>query len=175
MSEEKYNDGRIFVSCLIRFTRANISAISKITGLSPASIRNRVRRLVSKGLVDFKPLFSSKVLGNEAALIRVRSEKKEGLLKFLSSCNRVIGVMNTNSNEVIAMVYGRDKNEIASLVSAIKYLFEEISEVEIRYGKLPSDFMIPLKNDRPDCYKRFNHEIFTKYCGSCIPDLKTSK
>ena len=65
-------DDRRLVASLIENARPNISAISKVTGLSPTSIRNRLKRLMSKEQLVFKPLFSAAVLGNNAALLRIK-------------------------------------------------------------------------------------------------------
>jgi DNA-binding Lrp family transcriptional regulator len=172
MEQSLNQDDRRLVASLIENARPNISAISKVTGLSPTSIRNRLKRLMSREQLVFKPLFSAALLGNNAALLRIKGGRREVLLRIMLNCNRVLGVMVVNDNELIAMVYGRDKKEIASLVSVIKYLSGEIDEIEIHYGKLPNDYMIPLRNNSPNCYSYLNHTDIYTFCGNCLPSLR---
>jgi DNA-binding Lrp family transcriptional regulator len=175
MEQNSNSDDKRLIASLIQNTRANISAISKKTGLSPTSIRNKLKRLIDKDMLQFKPLFSARVLGSEAALLRIKGGKRETIIRILTMCNRVLGVMVVNDNEVYAMVYGRDKREIASLVSFVKYIAEDVDEVEIHYGRLPSDFMIPLKNDAPNCHTYMNDANVNSFCGNCLPSLRRNR
>ncbi|ADI31533.1 Lrp/AsnC family transcriptional regulator [Staphylothermus hellenicus] len=149
--------------------RTSISKLAEVTGLSYTAIRNRIIRLINKGYLEIKPFVNTKILGNTAAIIRFRTKNPEKLAEILSKCNKSLGVM-INHDGVIAMVYSKNKIEIAAFISRLISLDPDIEEYYIEYGKIPSNTMIPIKNPAPSCENCLYYQL--KLCSGCLPLLR---
>lgn len=149
--------------------RISISKLAEATGLSYTAIRNRILRLMNKGYLEIKPYVSSKILGSVAAIIKFKTRKPEKLAEILSRCNKSLGVM-VNHDGVIAMIYSKDKVEIASFIGRLTDLDLDIEEYHIEYGKIPYNAMIPIRNPYPDCSSCLFYQL--ELCSGCLPLLR---
>lgn len=149
--------------------RTSISKLAEATGLSYTAIRNRIIRLINKGYLEIKPYVNTKILGNIAAIIRFRTKNPEKLAETLSKCNKLLGVM-VNHEGVIAMIYSRNKIEIASFISRLISLYPDIEEYYIEYGKIPNNTMVPIRNPAPKCENCIYYQL--ELCSGCLPLLR---
>lgn len=162
------DDVRI-VQAIARNTKVNLSGIAKETGVSYHTLRDKITRLKRKGYLDFKPLVASKLAGTIAAVIRLKGISNESkLLDFLSKCNRVLGAMITDKNELVVLIYGKNKVEILNILNKALQLdySSEGLEFTIEYGVLPHNFLIPVKNPDPCMYECFGNG------NGCLPILR---
>jgi Lrp/AsnC family leucine-responsive transcriptional regulator len=149
--------------------RVSISRLAEETGLSYTSIRNRILRLIHRGLLAIKPFIHPKLVGNVAAIVRFKTSKPEKLANHLSKCNKILGLM-INHDGLIAMVYSRSKTEIAAFISRIKELDDHLEEYSIEYGRIPSSIMLPIRNPFPDCTNCIFYRL--GICSGCLPILR---
>ncbi|GEM_PF-2357416 len=164
----------ILIKELSKDGRVSLVKLSELTGLSYTSIRNRIQRLIDKGLLEIKPLVSIKLSGSVAAYVRFSVENPEKLLELLSKCNRVLGIMKNNSHDVIAMVYAKNKMEIIFFVERMKQLYNDgLVAYEIEYGELPKDLKIPVKNPDASCLDCIWRQL--QLCSGCLPVLRLKK
>ncbi|RLG81108.1 MAG: Lrp/AsnC family transcriptional regulator [Thermoprotei archaeon] len=153
------------ISSIARNCRVNLTSVARETGYSYTSLRDRIERLRSRGLLDIKPIIAAKLSGQVAALIRIRTRNPERLIELLSGCNRVLGLMKTG-DEIIAMVYGRDKIEVLNIISRLSLVGDGLEEYRVEYGSLPQNFMVLIRRSKP-CI----HRCFDKDTG-CLPVLR---
>lgn len=171
LSESNDVETRLLES-MIRNCRVNLASVSKETGLKYSSLQIRFKRLKERGLFDVKPMVSTKLAGYIGAVVRFRAEHKERMVDFLSKCNRVIGLMENDNGEIIALMYGRSKVEINTIVSSISLHGDGISEFSIEYGKLPLTLLIPLKKSEVCLNECILKETIGSICQSCLPYLR---
>ncbi len=149
--------------------RVSISRLAEETGLSYTSIRNRILRLIRRGLLAVKPFIHPRLVGNVAAIIRFKTSKPEKLADHLSKCNKILGLM-INHDGLIAMVYSRSKTEIAAFISRVRELDDHLEEYSIEYGRIPSSIMLPIRNPFPDCTTCVFYKL--GICSGCLPILR---
>lgn|GEM_PF-2899963 len=150
---------------LIKNPRISFLKISRELGFNYISLRERFRKLQRNGLVDFRLAVSPALLGDVAGVVRVRSNELEKIIGKALNCNRVISAVTLNGNEALLLLYGRSKDEIATLVSVLTSELAEKVEVNIEYGRIPLGEKISLKNPDPDCSGVLK-------CSGCIPVLR---
>ncbi|OYT39087.1 MAG: AsnC family transcriptional regulator, partial [Desulfurococcales archaeon ex4484_58] len=152
------------LSSIARNCRVNISNIARETGLHYISIKKRLERLSSRGLFDVKPLVSIKLSGTIGALIKLKTKNKSKILELLSQCNRVLGVVELN-NEIVAIVYGKNKLDVIEIINKISALGDGLDEFSIEYGRIPPNLMVPIRN--------IDSCIFLEdsSCRNCLPSL----
>ncbi len=158
---------------LSRDGRVSITRLSEETGLSYAAIRNRINRLIKKGLLEIKPHVSVKLLGNVGALVRFKTRSPSKLADILANCNRVLGVIQNNNGEVMALFFSNSKISLTNTVERIVHLARDVQEYSIEYGKLASGMKVPIKNPVPECEQCILWKL--KLCNGCIPALRIKK
>ncbi len=164
----------ILIKELSKDGRVSLVKLSELTGLSYTSIRNRIQRLIDKGLLEIKPLVSIKLSGSVAAYVRFSVDNPERLMMLLSKCNRVLGIMKNNSHDIIVMVYGKNKMEIIFFIERMKQLYNDgLVAYEIEYGELPKDLKIPVKNPDASCLDCIWRHL--QLCSGCLPVLRLKK
>lgn len=169
------NKDLVLIKELIKNGRISYSKLAQITGLAYASVREKIERLINKGLLEIKPLVSPKIYGKQAAILRIRTDNLESIASILSRCNKVLSIVKT-MDSIVVVIVGRSKVEIAAVIEALieKCGKDKINEYTIEYGVIPLNFMIPLRNNRTSC----NECIFTKEednaikCSGCLPVLR---
>ena len=154
---------------LSRDGRVSISRLADKTGLSYTAIRKRILRLIEKGYLGIKPVVSSKLVGNVAAVIKIKTSNPDKLANRLARCNRVLGLF-VNHEGVVAMFYSSDKTELTTIISRILAMDDHVDEYYIEYGKIPDVMMIPIKNPHPVCFECRYYEM--KLCNGCLPQLR---
>jgi len=149
---------------LVENPRISIRRLAQALGVNYLTLRDRLRKLVNKGLVDFALMVSPILAGSVAAIVRVRSSSIDKLLTVASRCNRVITGVRISESNAIIVVYGRDKGDIASVIDMLRENVDGDIEVSIEYGRLPLDFKVQIRNPRPNCTHL--------HCNNCIPQLR---
>ncbi|MCD6488582.1 MAG: AsnC family transcriptional regulator [Desulfurococcales archaeon] len=161
----------ILIQELVKDGRKSISDLARLTGLSYTTIRERLNRLMERKLLEIKPLVNSKLVGNTAALVRVKTRNPKKLIDRLCLCNRVLSIIVSNSNnEVLVAIVGKDKLEIIIIVERLIAREEWVEEFQIEYGMLPSDTMIPLRNPYSLCGSCVYRSMYK--CSGCLPPLR---
>lgn len=158
---------------LSRDGRVSITRLSEETGLSYAAIRNRINRLIKKGLLEIKPHVSVKLLGNVGALVRFKTRNPSKLADMLANCNRVLGVMQNNNGDVIALFFSNSKISLTNTVERIVHLTRDVQEYSIEYGKLVPNMKVPIKNPVSECERCILWKL--KFCNGCFPSLRIKK
>lgn len=143
--------------------RVSLRRLALELGVSYIALRERLRKLVNKGLVGFALMVSPELAGYTAAVVRIRSSAVERIVAKAYKCNRVITGLLVNSNEAILVVYGRDKKDVAFIIEMLRSEVDNF-EASIEYGRLPPEFKVQIRNPAPSC-THLN-------CSSCIPVLR---
>jgi len=149
--------------------RVSISRLAEKTGLSYTAVRKRILRLMERGYLGIKPVISSKLVGNRAAFIKIKTSNPDKIANILAKCNRVLGLF-INHEGVSAMFYSRDKTELSAIISRVLAIDDHIEEYYIEYGRIPSTMMIPIRNPYPDCFECMYYQL--KLCSGCLPQLR---
>jgi DNA-binding Lrp family transcriptional regulator len=152
-------------SMLIKNPRISLLKLSRELELNYISLRERLRKLQRNGLIEFRLAVAPTLLGDVAGVVRIRSNEVDKIIGKALNCNRVISALTLNGNEALLVVYGRSKDEIATLVSVLTSELADKVEVNIEYGRVPSMEKIALKNPEPEC------DGVVK-CNGCIPVLR---
>ncbi|MGB9826996.1 Lrp/AsnC family transcriptional regulator [Thermosphaera chiliense] len=152
-------------SMMIKNPRMSLLKLSRELGLNYISLRERFRKLQRNGLIDFRLAVSPALLGDVAGVVRVRCSEVDKIVGKALTCNRVISAVTLNGSEALLILYGRSKDEIATLVSVLTSELAEKVEVNIEYGKIPFGEKISLKNPEPGCSGVLK-------CSNCIPVLR---
>lgn len=169
------NKDLVLIKELIKNGRVSYSKLAQITGLAYASVREKIERLINKGLLEIKPLVSPKIYGKQAAILRIKTDDLESIVSVLSGCNKVLSIVKT-VDSIVVVIVGRSKVEIAAVVEALigKCGKDRVREYIVEYGVIPLNFMIPLRNNRTSCsecifIKEENNVI---KCSGCLPVLR---
>lgn len=149
---------------LIDDPRISIKKISEKTGLSYASIRQRLKSMHSKNILSFGVLLSSDIVGRDVAVVRVKTTSLDRLLNLALYCNKVLVSARINSEEALMIIHGKNKQEIASLVDRIRSSVDDLKEISVEYGKLPARFMVGIKNRNLNCSPPLS-------CDTCVKVL----
>lgn len=148
------------ISTLAENPRSSIRQLSMTTGLKYMYIRRSLYRLRQKKMISFSLMISSSIIGQHVAYIKGRGRDIDRLVEKLSRCNRTIVVFKINHGEFGLIIHGRGKEEIAEFIDVIKTM-GELSEINVDYGLLPSEAMIPMKNSNLKCRIPMD-------CGKCF-------
>lgn len=124
--------------------RLNIRNISRELGSSYLTVRKRIMKMMSNGYFTVKPMVSARLAGLMAGLVRVK-HPPPWIFKFLAHCNRVLAYFNVG-DEIVFLIYGRDKQDIVNLINRITEATNEFLELTIEFGKFPMTQLIPIKN-----------------------------
>lgn len=156
-----------FVKALAGNCRVSIMNVARETKQNYLSVKQKIDRLLSRELVSIRPLVSSKLTGRVGAIIRLKTEHFEKVNEVLSKCNRVVGLLNVG-DEVVAIVYARDKMEVMSFVNRLMLVGDGLKEFSVEYGELPQSCMVPIKT-----LELCPLECFSEFPGSksCLPAL----
>ncbi len=155
---------------LSRNTRINLSSIARRVGLSYATIRNRLLKLLNNNLLDIKPVVSPRLAGNVGGVLRIKSRNPNKILLKLSKCNKVIGALMINHEEILLLLYSRSKEELTYTIDRIVSMDDGIIEFSIEYGRIPSDVKILIRNPVPECNKCPYYKM--GLCNGCLPILR---
>ncbi len=151
-------------------TRINISGIARRIGLSYAAVRNRLMKLIRNDLLGIKPVVSPRILGNIGGIVRIKSRNPYRIVSMASRCNKVIGILEINHEEVVLLLYSRSKHELAYTVDRLISYDDGVKEYAIEYGKIPNELKIPLRNPSPDCGSCPFY--INGLCTGCLPILR---
>lgn len=163
----------ILIRELSRDGRISITRLSEETGLSYAAIRNRINRLIKKGLLEIKPHVSVKLLGNIGAVVRFKTHNPSRLADMLANCNRALGVIQNNNGDVIALFVSNSKISLTNTIERIVHLARDVQEYSIEYGKLVPSIKAPIRNPVPECEQCILWKL--KFCDGCFPSLRIKK
>ncbi len=155
-----------FIEALVNDGRKSFRELAKVTGLSYTAVRERILRLKRKGLLDIKPLVSPRLIGNIAAIIKIKTSEPNRIASKLVNCNRVLSIV-VNDRAVTVTMIAPSKIHILLTLDRILVGKEDIENFEIYYGKVPNNFLIPLRNPSPKCSPCPYRDKFR--CEGCLP------
>lgn len=164
-----HDDGITLMRSITRNCRVSYARIARETGQNYVTVKMKIERAISKGLLDIKPLVSAKLFGRVGAILRLKTRNPSRIIEFLSKCNRILGVM-VNGEEIIAMAVGKDKVEIIAIINRLSLIGDGLLEYSIEYGELPSILLIPVKNCNICESECFNYILRGR---SCLPSLNS--
>lgn len=139
------------IEVLMYNPRISIRELSARTGLSYTYVRRKINALYSKGLLSFSAMASPEMVGKDAAVVKIRGVGLDRILDYVLNCNRVLVAFKANSEEVLMVICGRCKHEIADMVELLRSRVDNISEIVMEYGVLPEKMMLPVKNNFLKC------------------------
>lgn len=159
------NDDEIMLKLLVENPRISIRKMSALMGVNYMSIREKLRRLVDKGVIRFHVSVPASVAGSHVGIIRIRGGDGPKLREFAALCNRVLSYVSTNGGDSLILIYGKEKSEVMKVIDTIKSLDDKVLEVEVEFGRLPPNIYIPIKNGGSGCT--------IGHCrDKCLPSLR---
>jgi Lrp/AsnC family transcriptional regulator for asnA, asnC and gidA len=105
--------------------RASAAEIAARTGIKENTVRFRLRRLLSRGVIrGFVPLLDPRKLGlniSAAFMIKLDAENRESAIGELKSWGEILNMYQFSGEyDIIAVAMLRDLNELQSLIDRIK-------------------------------------------------------
>lgn len=158
IDERSYN----LILSITKNYRLNIRSISRELGSNYITIKRKINKMMSNGYFTVKPMVSAKLAGLTAGLVRIRNPPL-WIFRFSTHCNRVLAYFNTG-DEVVLLIYGRDKHDIVEFINKIMEETNEFLEFTIEFGKFPITQLIPIKNVEQNDVFCSNHHS----CKVCI-------
>ncbi len=163
----------ILIRELARNGRVSVNRLSRLTGLAYTTIRERLNRLRKRKLLAIKPLVSTRIYGSHGILLRLKTRDVSRVVELLMKCNRVVALMTTRDS-VIAILVASSTVELTTIVdSIIRRTRANIEEYVVEYGRVPENYLVPLRNPEPVCSSCRAREVYG--CNGCLPILRIKK